>query len=80
MLGISPGTSTRRERHEHEHDGGAVLRRKAIGQLHSLVHNPVSREARPDAEMAEIRGFSAEMERVKGIEPSYSAWEAIVVL
>ena len=26
--------------------------------------------------MGEIRGFSAVMERVKGIEPSYSAWEA----
>ena len=34
------------------------------------VHNRVPRKAQPDAGMAEIRGFSADVERVKGIEPS----------
>ena len=34
------------------------------------MHNQVSREARPDAGMADLCGFSTNVERVKGIEPS----------
>ena len=40
------------------------------GVCAAWCYSQVSREARPDAEMAEIRGFSANVERVKGIEPS----------
>jgi len=47
---------------------GLRLRADDGGVCAAWCYSQVSREARPDAGMAEIRGFSAVMERVKGID------------
>ncbi len=49
---------------------GFLCGRTGNGVCIIMCYSHVPREARPDAGMADSCGFSADVERVKGIEPS----------